>query len=161
MNKKSPVIVLIAVLLVCLVVIGRRALLNTPQSALATVPQSFPPDSRGGLEEAWPDGSPKKLREQGRITVVGFYATRTSDACAKFRRHMSSFSRIRPDVAIRVIDLGPQWRNINTESRFGLSIRSLPHVIIYAADGQVVAEDRGRSKTGLKTLYDWVNQEMQ
>jgi thiol-disulfide isomerase/thioredoxin len=126
------------------------ALAPEPLEALAEVPESPPAGSVGGIVDVSYTPGPI-VPEPGRHTVIEFYTLRCP-GCRRLSRYLDDFSRRRPDVAIRTVKL-------DREAAAQFEVRSVPHVLIYDSDGDLVVADRGRDKAGLDLLQEWMQQE--
>ena len=101
----------------------------------------------------------ERVRQEGRITVLAFY----SNSCPSVRRlreSLASLTHLRPDVAIRMVNLGERWGGRDYQALYGVNILSVPHVMIYGPDGRLLDGDDGRDKTGLKRLHAWLTEEL-
>ena len=94
------------------------------------------------------------------ITVVDFYVD-TCSGCRLLARHYKTFSRLRPDVAIRRIHMANDWNPAWAKNRYGREIRATPHVLILGPDGTVIAQDSGNRNEGFDLLYQWMNAELE
>ena len=117
------------------------------------------PTSEPGVKviEAGPD--PAASAVPSHITVLA-YTSDSCPGCRKLAKHVASLVSRRPDVAVRLVDLGHRWGNQDYTSLYGTEIRSVPHVLIFDADGDLLAGDDGKDKAGLKLLYEWMNAEI-
>ena len=113
----------------------------------------------GGMETVEVGQSPETCRQPGHITVVT-YTSDLCSACRKLKRHLKSLLIMRPDVAVRRVNLGALWNRLECRKRYGVDIRSVPHVVIFDAEGNVLARDDGQNKGGLELLYTWMNAEL-
>jgi len=123
-----------------------------PLDKLTDAPLFVPPGSYGGIQ----DVSSLSLEvgpEPGRHTVIAFYNLGCS-ACVTLSRHLQYLSRLRPDVAIRLVRL-------NSPLAMKFNVASVPHIIIYDCNGSLVAQDRGSDKAGLELLYNWMKRELE
>jgi len=96
--------------------------------------------------------------EPGRITVLAF-VSESCPACLQLHEHLNGLVRLRPDVAVRFVDLGKRWGGVDYKQIYGVNIRSIPHVLIYGPEGKLLEADDGRDKAGLELLYRWINSE--
>lgn len=99
------------------------------------------------------------LAVPGRITIVEFY-TESCPGCQKLERQYVRFLKVRPDVAIRRVQMPDDWQPEWAKRKFGLTIASTPHVLIFNANGKPVARDDGNDKAGFTLLYAWMNAEL-
>jgi len=121
-----------------------------PLEALAEVPDAPPAGSVGGIVDVSYTPGPIGP-EPGRHTIIEFYTTRCP-GCRRLSRYLDDFSRRRPDVAIRKVKL-------DREAAEQFNVRTVPHVIIYDADGKLLAQDSGSDKAGLDLLQEWMQEE--
>jgi hypothetical protein len=99
------------------------------------------------------------LIEQGQPTVIEFYSNRCP-GCIQLNGHLKQFVNLRPDVAVQQILLSDYWRPDDVLNAYKVNIRSVPHIIIYGPDGNLVARDEGMDKSGFEFLYKWMNDEL-
>ena len=59
---------------------------------------------------------------------------------------------MRPDVAFKFIETSDRWRA-------ELNIASVPHIVIYDAQGDRIAADHGSDKAAYQLLGHWINEE--
>jgi hypothetical protein len=130
-----------------------------PIDVLLQAPDSFPASGSGGIAAIQARGSVTAYAEPGRHSVIVLTSQRCP-GCRQLERHLDSFTRMRPDVAIRTIDLGGEWNSMSVARDYGEPLHSVPHVVLVSADGDVIARDDGRDKEGLQLLYDWMNAEL-
>lgn len=152
-------ILLILVLGVC--VWGAVRHFYTPSDAvarLATVPGRIPSGSQGGMADIPPGYDLERQCEDGRTTVF-VVAQSTCSNCRTLESHLKQFLVLRPDVAIRFIRLGDSWKQ-DRLAGMGVNVLSVPHVLIYDGDGDLVAADDGRNKDGLNLLWRWMSTEI-
>ena len=97
-------------------------LLAVPESASAAS------DRRGGIVEADPLPPLADAVEPDHHTVFIFYSTQCP-ACVQLLSQLGPFVRLRPDVAVRRVNLGPQWSSEDAQVKYGINIRSVPHVM--------------------------------
>ena len=122
---------------------------------LSQLPES--PTGTAGFSRLSPTQPLEAYREPGRHTVFIFSAT-WCPACRALEGHLPAFLEKRPDVAVRSISIDdPGQRAI---AATGVHLRSIPHVVIYSADGELVAADDASDKSGYETLVRWMNEEM-
>jgi len=130
-----------------------------PLEQLLTVPETaFDPGYRD-IETIVPEADLSRSAEPGRITVFVF----TSDSCPcceKLDRFLRMLTGRRGDVAVRRIDLGYRWSSRQVRVDYGINIATVPHIVIYGADRELLARDDGQDKTGLELLCEWVNTEL-
>jgi hypothetical protein len=151
----------IVTLLVCIVAAWRDLTAKPPPiERLLETPVSFPDNSIGGVQQIpLPSAHLTGLRQSGRINVFTFYSD-SSEGSQKLRRYIERFTNIRPDAAFQILDLGPQWRQVDCEKTFGIKLDSIPHVMIYDSDGTLLAGDTRNSKDGLELLLNWMRREV-
>lgn len=125
-------------------------LLVRPKSAGEKVP---------GTAIVDPGPVPAACREPSHITVLA-YTSDSCPACIKLKTHLEGLLRMRPDVAVRIVDVGKRWGGMDYKNLYGIELRTVPHILIFDAEGELLAEDRGRDKAGLKLLYEWINAEL-
>jgi hypothetical protein len=95
-----------------------------------------------------------------RHTVIVFTA-KWCPGCQSLEQGLKMLTDTRGDVVVRKVsmDQRDQWQQIARSA--GQDIASVPHVVIYSAEGKLVAADHGDTKTGLHLLTDWINSEIQ
>ena len=155
-------VIAIVILAVCVVAAWRDLTAKPPPvERLLETPTSFPANSLGGIRQVvLPSANLAGLRQPGRVNVFAFY----SDSCPGSRQlcgYIGGFTRLRPDVAFQMVNLGPQWRHKDYKTAYGIELGSVPHVMIYDSDGTLLAGDNRSSKGGLELLSDWINREIE
>ncbi len=129
-----------------------------PIDILMVTPKSAR-NAEGGMETVEVGQSPDTCRQPGHLTAV-IYTSDLCSACRKLERHLGSLLIMRPDVVVRRVDLGKQWNRLECKRAYGVDIRSVPHVVLFDAEGTVLARDDGHDKAGLELLYKWMNAEL-
>ena len=99
------------------------------------------------------------LAEKGNVTVVEFYTDKCV-GCIRLHQHFKRFLSVRSDVIVKQVHMPDDWSVRWAEGQFNLSINSTPHIYIFDALGNVVANDDGNDKAGFKFLYEWMNAEL-
>lgn len=97
--------------------------------------------------------------EPGAPTIVEFY-TDSCTGCQRLHQHYKRFLAVRPDVVVRQVHMPDNWNVDWARQRFHQEIGSTPHILIYGADGQLLAGDVGLQKAGFDLLYEWLNAEL-
>jgi len=143
-------------LLVCVVAAWHKVTAKpSAVEQLLERPRSFPTGSVGGFQHiSAPSASLPATRQNGRINVFTFY----SDSCPGSQRlggYIGHLARMRPDVAFQMVNVGPPGL------RDSSAHTDTPHVIIYSADGALLASDSDGGKDGLKLLCDWMNRQVE
>ena len=155
-------VIAIVILAVCVVAAWRDLTAKPPPiERLLETPESFPANSQAGIRQvALPSANLAGLCQRGRINVFAFY----SDSCPgsrQLRGYIGGFTKLRPDVAFQMVDLGAQWRQKDYKTAYGIELGSVPHVMIYDSEGTLLAGDDRSSKGGLELLSDWINREIE
>jgi len=134
---------------------------TTPPDPMDVLLAEPDPDVEGepGIEVIKPGPDPADACEPSHVTVLA-YSSDSCPGCRKLKKHLKRLLAIRPDVAVRIVDLGHRWGGKDYKSLYGTEIRSVPHILLFDADGNLLAEDDGRDKDGLKVLYKWLNAEI-
>jgi len=130
---------------------------EAPPIEVLMAPPKSPGEGRVLQIDAGP--VPADCSEPSHITVLAY----TSDACGgcvKLKGHLRKLVALRPDVAVRLVDLGRKWHGVDYKSLYGIELRSVPHVVLFDADGKVLAQDSASDKAGLELLYEWMNAEL-
>ena len=125
---------------------------------LADVPTAI--QGEGGFAHLSPTQPLPAYRQTGRHTVFIFSA-QWCPGCRSLEAQLPHFLDLRPDVAVRHISVDDPAASQRVVAATGVKLRSIPHVVIYNADGDLAAEDDGSDKTGLETLVKWMNDELQ
>ena len=131
----------------------------TPLARLQEVPTSFPPSSRAGVKTITPKQALKGCTEPGRFTIVVFIAD-TNSACRRLENNLYRFLWIRPDIAVKKVTIGFRSDTQAMLAGHRIDLASVPHVLIFDPKGNVVAQDIGFNKKGLKLLDDWMYAEL-
>ena len=100
-----------------------------------------------------------ELSSYGQVTVVDFYVSWCS-ACKRLSSDYKKFLKARPDVAIRRVKMKDKWNEQWAMQKYGLDIKTTPHVLIFDAEGRLIVQDAGGDKSGLKLLYKWMSEEV-
>lgn len=103
---------------------------------------------------------PWQLAEPGVITVIYFYDEKCP-SCRVLDGNLVDFLRVRPDVAVRKVRVGPEEKdfakaNVDYQWRIFMS----PCILIFSKDGKLIAADDRTATTGQKLLYKWINAEL-
>ena len=111
-------------------------------------------EERAGIQRVQLHGifNAKDYIEPGLPTIIEFY----TDACAGCRvlhGHFKKFLRLRPDVAVRQIRLPNDWQPQRVWRDHNVKVGFTPFIIIYGSDGELIAQDEGRSSKGFDYLY--------
>jgi hypothetical protein len=114
----------------------------------------------GGFEHLCPTQPLTAYRVNGRHTVFIFSA-QWCPGCRSLEAQLPHFLELRRDVAIRHISVDDPAASRRAVEATDVKLRSIPHVVIYNADGELAAEDDGSDKSGLQTLVKWMNDELQ
>jgi hypothetical protein len=123
---------------------------------LTKVPENL--DGPGGFSRLAPTDKLDTYVRPGHHTVFIFSAA-WCPACRALEGHLPHFLELRPDVVVRMISIDdPQRSAIHAT---GVNLRSIPHVVIYDADGKRVAADDGSDKSAHEMLIRWMNDEFQ
>jgi len=126
-----------------------------PLEVLLQVPKTAAGASARSVADIVPASPLADHREDGRITVFALVTARCP-GCNALREHVRMFTRLRPDVAVRMINLDDG----RPEAVRNVSVATVPHVMIYGPGGRLLAADDGRDKAGLTLLYEWINAEI-
>jgi glutaredoxin len=94
----------------------------------------------------------------GHYTII-VYHQRTCPDCQRLDRDLERLVRVRPDVAVRKIDLGERWSSAGARRDFGRNIGWTPYVVIYAADGRQISADDGPERHASRLLAAWIKVE--
>jgi len=154
-------VIIIVVLAVCAAAALHDLMAETPPiEQLLDAPKSFPVNSVGGIQEVLPlSPNLAGLCQPGRANVFAFYSN-SCPGSQKLCGYVRRFTKLRPDVAFQMVNLGDQWRGKDYEAMYGIKLRSVPHVMIYDTSGTFLAGDDDQSKAGLELLADWMNKEV-
>ena len=100
-----------------------------------------------------------ELAVPGQMTVVAFTVS-WCPACKQLSSNFKRFTKARPDVVIREVKMKDKWNVAWAKQQFGLDITSTPHVLIFAADGELLEQDEGKGRSGSKLLFKWMDAEV-
>jgi thiol-disulfide isomerase/thioredoxin len=117
------------------------------------------PGGTGGMESFQPSRELSNYRQPNRHTVFIFSAN-WCPGCRSLEGYLPAFLEARKDVAIRHISVDDPYVSARVTQAAGVKLRSIPHVVIYDADGNIAAADDGSDKSGLETLIQWINDEI-
>jgi thiol-disulfide isomerase/thioredoxin len=154
---KKAIVIVIALGL-CGYFAQRRIAAASACRKLADVPMA--PQGDGGFEHLCPTQPLAAYRQSGRHTVFIFSA-QWCPGCRSLEVQLPHFLELRHDVAIRHISVDDPAASQRAVEATGVKLRSIPHVVIYNADGELAAEDDGSDKAGLEALVKWMNDELQ
>jgi len=99
--------------------------------------------------------------EPGRTTVFAFVAVmKSGPVCTQLVSNLQELTAARPDVAVRIVDMGLNWRARDDWKKTGVRIFDLPHVVIYSPAGKRIAADDGPDKSGTELLRKWIEAEV-
>jgi len=129
-----------------------------PIEVLMTPPESAG-DAEGRVKQIDSGPLPADSTVPSHITVLA-YTSDSCPGCVKLKGHLRKLVALRPDVAVRLVDLGKKWHGADYKSLYGIDLNSVPHVVLFDAEGKTLAEDNGSDKAGLKLLYEWMNAEL-
>jgi hypothetical protein len=119
-------------------------------------------EDEAGLEVVEPEG--EFLAEDyiisGLPTVI-LFGTKMCPGTKRLKTQFKQFLNLRSDVAVRQIYLPNDWQPDDVREEYQIDVGSVPHIIIYDSDGELVAQDEGRDKKGFEFLYKWMNDEIQ
>jgi thiol-disulfide isomerase/thioredoxin len=125
--------------------------------ALAQVPVN--PGGTGGMDSLEPTRELSNYRQPNRHTVFIFSAN-WCPGCRSLEGYLPAFLEARKDVAIRHISVDDPATSARVTRAAGVKVQSIPHVVIYDADGNIAATDNGSDKSGLDALVNWINAEI-
>jgi hypothetical protein len=94
----------------------------------------------------------------GLPTIIEFY-DRTSNDCRHLDRNYKNFLLLRPDVAVRRIQVPDRWDPQELWQEYHLRIFTIPHIMVYGPNGKLIAADDGHHKDGCDFLYRWMDSE--
>ena len=100
-----------------------------------------------------------ELAVPGQVTVVAFTVS-WCPACRTLSSNFKRFNKVRPDVVIREVMMKDKWNVAWAKKEFGLDIKSTPHVLVFGADGKMLAQDEGADRSGFKLLFKWMDTEV-
>jgi hypothetical protein len=66
------------------------------------------------------------------------------------------FLPLRPDVAVRRIQLPNDWVIEKVSAEYNLNIRATPHILIFDKKGKLIIEDDGTSRDASSLLSEWM-----
>lgn len=93
----------------------------------------------------------------GMFTVVELYTTACS-ACTLLKAKYDKFLPLRPDVAVRRIQLSNRWSSEAVKNTYNLNAAGTPHILIFDKSGMLLQEDDGKDKSAYVTLQKWIHQ---
>lgn len=96
----------------------------------------------------------------GMYTVVELY-TEACSACTRLKTYYDKFLPLRPDVAVRRVQLSNNWNIEQVKNTYNLNASSTPHILIFDRDGMLLQQDEGRDKTAYVTLQKWIQKTLQ
>lgn len=156
MNAKYIVILVLAG--VCAIAGGLLYGGDSSGNALQTLLAEPADPSRVGVVEAGLRPTAEDYIVPGHITVVAYGAS-WCPGCRQFKNHASQLVRMRPDVAVVHVDVGPVFRDGDPAQSLNRDMQSIPHFVVFDAEGNILAEDVGRDRDGADLVYEWMNAE--
>lgn len=100
------------------------------------------------------------LPEYGMFTVVELY-TEACSACKRLKTFYDKFLPLRPDVAVRRVQLSNNWNIENVKNTYNLNANSTPHILIFDKNGMLLQQDDGRDKSAYVTLQKWIQKTLE
>lgn len=100
------------------------------------------------------------LSEPNVYTIVVF-SNRKCPACRRLNGMLKRFLALRPDVAVRQVNMPPDWSRAWAKATYGVDIAATPHVHLYDPERKLVGQDAGLTNRGAKLVYEWVNAEFE
>jgi len=116
------------------------------------------PGGTGGITTIEPSRELANYCEPNRHTVFIFTAD-WCPGCRSLEAYLPGFLELRKDVAIRQIRVDDARVSETVTRVSGVKLRSIPHVVIYDAQGNIAAADDGNDKSGLEMLMKWIQDE--
>jgi thioredoxin-related protein len=115
--------------------------------------EAAPAAGRTGIVPAVLNAPIVSQLEPGRVTVFVF-SGRWCPACRRLERNIKRFAGVRPDVAFKFLESNDRWRA-------QYNIHTVPHVVMFDANGKQIAADSGSDKSAYELLYRWMGEESQ
>jgi len=100
----------------------------------------------------------QQLAEPGVFTVIHFGSS-TCPACKLLDDNLTDFLELRPDVAVKRIELGVTWSPVEAPLRARLNIHSVPFVLLYDPRARTITTNNLPDPNTLDLLYDWMEAE--
>jgi hypothetical protein len=94
----------------------------------------------------------------GLPTIIEFYND-SCIGCRQLDQSYKNFLLLRPDVAVRRIQVPARWDPQELWQEYRIRIFAIPHIIVYGPDGQLIAADEGHHKDGFDFLNRWMASE--
>ena len=118
-------------------------------------------EAGSGIQEVTPyhPFNAEDYLEPDQPTIIELYSI-SCPGCQRLHGHLKQFLKVRPDVVVGQIHLGRDWSSQDAWEFYKEDVYSVPHIIIYGANGKLIAKDNGTDKSGLKFLYNWMNDEI-
>jgi hypothetical protein len=95
----------------------------------------------------------------GLPTIIEFYSD-SCIGCRQLHQNYKKFLPLRPDVAVRRIQLPDRWDPQELWQQYHIRIFAIPHIIVYGPNGELIAADDGDHKDGFDFLYRWMDSEV-
>ena len=113
-----------------------------------------------GIQEIKVDGvfAAEDYVAPGLPTIIEFYND-SCIGCRQLDQNYKNFLRLRPDVAVRRIQVPDRWDPQELWQEHRLRIVAIPHIMVYGPDGKLIAADDGDHKAGFDFLYRWMDSE--
>ncbi|MBI3546080.1 MAG: TPM domain-containing protein [Gammaproteobacteria bacterium] len=100
----------------------------------------------------------QQLAEPGVFTVIHF-ASGTCPACRLLDDNLTDFLELRPDVAVKRIELGVTWSPVEAPLRARLNIHTVPFVLLFDPRAKTITTNNLPDPNTLDLLYDWMEAE--
>jgi hypothetical protein len=94
----------------------------------------------------------------GLPTIIEFYND-SCIACRQLDQNYKNFLLLRPDVAVRRIQVPDRWDPQKLWQEYRIRIVAIPHIMVYGPDGKLIAADDGGHRDGFDFLHRWMNSE--
>ncbi len=153
-------------LLILLVIAGALYSFFKPADTITTLQNSTSsaqPTAASGIKIIKTNGGPNfdvnRLAEPGLVTVVEFYTT-WCPTCKQLNQVYQRFIKVRPDVAIRRVQMKDKWHTAWAKKQYSLDITGTPHVLIFDQQGNVLTQDDGGDKQAYHELWQWMQDEL-
>lgn len=102
---------------------------------------------------------PRQLAEPGVTSVVYFHDDQCP-GCISLDKNLADFLRLRPDVAVRKVEIKPGQDALSEAIRnYRWRIYMTPCILIFDKDGKLVAADDRTDATGQNLLERWMEEE--
>jgi hypothetical protein len=133
--------------------------LNTLKQVAAALPASISTIEVIKFKHGDEPINDQNLAVNNHFTVVE-YTQKGCVPCARLKKKLTRFLKVRKDVAIREIAMPENWFD-TAERDYGRKVFFTPYIVIYGLDGKVIRADRKGKPRATYLLNKWIKTELE